>query len=101
MPICRGRYSCDITIVTPNVPMTQTPTPQSANAPTTPPTATKTKISGAGAASDATSTGLRPMRSASGPTTIVPMPPTSSISDSRWFPCAASARARPPTAART
>ena len=88
MPICRGRYSCDITIVTPNVPITQMPTPQSANAPTTPPTATKTKISGAASARLAISTGRRPIRSASGPATIVPMPPASSISDSRWFPCA-------------
>ena len=33
-----GRYSWDITIVTPKVPITQTPTSASATAPATPPT---------------------------------------------------------------
>src|SRR6266516_2227833 len=35
----------------------------------------------------ATSTGLRPRRSAVGPAARVPSPPASSISESRWLPC--------------
>src|ERR671937_2462225 len=47
IPTWRGRYSCAITAVTPNVPTTQAPTSARATAPGTPPTATKTRISGA------------------------------------------------------
>jgi enoyl-CoA hydratase/carnithine racemase len=87
-PIDRGRYSWDITIVSPNVPTIEMPASASATAPTTPPTTTKTRISGPAAPSDTTSTGRRPIRSAAGPTRIVPIPPTSSISVSRWLPYA-------------
>src|SRR5919108_1372661 len=88
IPIRRGRYSWLITIVTPNVLITQTPTSARATAPRTPPTTTYARISGPVAAMLAISTGRRPKRSAIGPAASVPSPPVSSISESRWLPCA-------------
>src|SRR5919201_506483 len=88
VPTCRGMYSWPITIVTPNVPTTHAPTRASAIAPGTPPTSTNTSTSGPVAATLASSTGRRPKRSASGPSSSVPVPPVNSISASRWFPCA-------------
>src|SRR5919201_440622 len=87
IPIRRGRYSWLITIVTPNVLITQTPTSARATAPRTPPTTTYARISGPVAAMLAISTGRRPKRSAIGPAASVPSPPVSSISESRWLPC--------------
>ena len=72
MPIRLGRYCWLITIVTPNVPITQQPTPASAIAPGTPPTRMKTRISGGHASRLPISTGRSPTRSASGPAAIVP-----------------------------
>ena len=88
MPMCRGRYSWLMTIVTPNVPITHAPTSMSAIAPGMPPTTTKTAISGAVSTRLPSRIGRRPIRSAAGPAKIVPAPPASSISESRWFPCA-------------
>src|SRR5437660_107744 len=87
VPTCRGMYSWPITIVTPNVPTTQAPINASAIAPGTPPTSTKTSTSGPVAATLPSSTGRRPRRSASGPSSSVPVPPANSISARRWLPC--------------
>src|SRR6266545_617944 len=87
VPTCLGMYSWPITIVTPKVPTTETPTSASAIAPTTPPTSTNTSTSGPVAKTLARSTDRRPKRSASGPSASVPTPPAKSISASRWFPC--------------
>src|SRR6266508_3498139 len=87
VPTCLGMYSWPITIVTPKVPTTETPTRANAIAPATPPTSTNTSTSGPVAHTLARSTGRRPKRSASGPSAIVPTPPAKSISASRWFPC--------------
>src|SRR6184192_339592 len=87
IPIRRGRYSWLITIVTPKVLITHTPTSASATAPSTPPTSTYASVKGPTKSMLATSTGLRPRRSAIGPAARVPSPPASSISESRWLPC--------------
>ena len=64
-----------ITIVTPKVEITITPTKARQIAPGTPPARTKTNISGAVAAVVAVSTGRLPKRSAAGTGERVPMPP--------------------------
>src|SRR5581483_11120600 len=88
VPIRLGRYSWLITIVTPNVPTTLTPKSARQIAPATPPKTMKPTTSGGAAIMLAISTGRRPRRSAAGPATTVPIPPTSSISASRWLPYA-------------
>src|SRR5919197_4095228 len=87
IPIRRGRYSWLITMVTPKVPITQTPTSASATAPRTPPTRMYASARGPTASMLATSTGRRPRRSAIGPAASVPSPPARSISESRGLPC--------------
>ena len=100
MPIRLGRYSWLITIVTPNVPITQR---RRGRARRRPRCRRRARRRGSAARSRrmlTTRTGRRPMRSAIGPATSVPSPPASSISESRWLPCASECPARPPRAAR-